>query len=206
MCSAKIRTTFFAEAGTVRVERFGPDTPDHTHSIDESDRIKRPQIIRDLVAREACKPNAPPAIVKTVVEQAMQRFGMNSGIQYLDRKEVANIKLKVKGPKPPNETRRASSADMVEGGVKFVEEDGFGREKPSPARSGMGIFSFMSTEELEKREAEKRRMEVEELIGRVRETYRRLEDRRNPNETTRFVARLRESLGPILDAQAGGSL
>ena len=46
--------------GTVRVEQYQA-SPDHSHSLRESDQIKRPQVIRALVETEAVKNYPPPA-------------------------------------------------------------------------------------------------------------------------------------------------
>lgn len=65
ICEAKIKITHIVASQTVRVERF-KDTPHHSHPIEDSDLIKTPEVIRQLVAQEASKPYTPPSIVTTV--------------------------------------------------------------------------------------------------------------------------------------------
>ena len=47
--NAKIKITWLTSSEVVQIERY-KDSPDHTHSIQDIDRIKRPQVVRDLVA------------------------------------------------------------------------------------------------------------------------------------------------------------
>ena len=44
LCFAKIKVQRFVAEGKVCVERF-ENSPDHTHSLEESDKVKRPQVI-----------------------------------------------------------------------------------------------------------------------------------------------------------------
>ena len=80
----------------VKVERY-KDSPDHIHSLLEIDRIKRPQAIRALVEKEAAKNYSPPAITSAVKEYAT-KLGLGANVRELNRKEVANVKYKVRGP------------------------------------------------------------------------------------------------------------
>ncbi|RUS31087.1 hypothetical protein BC938DRAFT_478487 [Jimgerdemannia flammicorona] len=175
-CFAKIRTTLNAETGIVRVERFASTTPEHTHSLDESDRVKRPKILRDLVAEEAAKamPGKPPAILETVQEIASRRFGAHVGEQYLQRKEVANIRLKVRG------------LDVREGRGTVEAEAETEAER---ARK--------KAEEMEARE--RRGRMVQDMLERMKETYRRIEDKGDLVEVTRFVDRVKVGVNPVLD-------
>ncbi len=94
-CFAQIKTSFLADH-MVRVERHG-NSPDHTHSIDLSDIIKRPTSVRTLVVEEASKLYRPPDITLAVQEMIKTNFGENTGVEHLTRKEVANIRAKVQG-------------------------------------------------------------------------------------------------------------
>ena len=62
----------------------------------EVDRIKRPIAIRSLVEIEATTNYSPPAITSAVKEYAALSFGECA--RELKRKEVANIKYKIRGP------------------------------------------------------------------------------------------------------------
>ena len=48
ICSAMIKVFWIASSKVVQVERYN-NSPDHTHSLSEVDRMKRPKVIRSLV-------------------------------------------------------------------------------------------------------------------------------------------------------------
>ena len=48
LCFAKIKVQRYASEKKVRVERF-KDSPDHSHSLEESEKLKRSKVVRDLV-------------------------------------------------------------------------------------------------------------------------------------------------------------
>ena len=58
----------------VRVERYD-DSPGHTHTLTESDILKRPEAIKNLVANEAAKPYRPPEITNIIEDLASKTFG-----------------------------------------------------------------------------------------------------------------------------------
>ncbi|RIA89649.1 hypothetical protein C1645_738467 [Glomus cerebriforme] len=66
--------------------------------LNDIDRIKRPQAIQTLVEKEAIKNYLPLAITAAVKEYAMIELGLGASAQELKRKEVMNIKYKVRGP------------------------------------------------------------------------------------------------------------
>ncbi|RHZ88905.1 hypothetical protein Glove_20g12 [Diversispora epigaea] len=96
LCFAKIKVTRFFQEGKVKIERF-PDLPNHMHSLEESDKVKRPQIIRNLVVQEAIKNYRPPAILNAVKEYASEKMDLGTSVKELRLKEVTNIKYKVRG-------------------------------------------------------------------------------------------------------------
>lgn len=61
LCNAKIKVTWFVASKMVQIERY-KNSPDHTHSLLECDRIKRSKAIKSLVEQEAVKNYSPPAI------------------------------------------------------------------------------------------------------------------------------------------------
>src|SRR5688572_26641333 len=67
LCHAKIRVLWLVSLKIVKIERY-KDSPNHTHSLIESDRIKRSQAVRSLVEKEAKKNYSPPAITSAVKE------------------------------------------------------------------------------------------------------------------------------------------
>ncbi|PKK62111.1 hypothetical protein RhiirC2_717942 [Rhizophagus irregularis] len=93
LCFAKIKVSQFISEQKVRVERYN-DLPDYTHLLDKSEKFKRSQVVRTLVEQEALKNYRPPAIVSAVKEFAT---GLNESVKELRRKEVTNIKSKVRG-------------------------------------------------------------------------------------------------------------
>ena len=48
MCYAKIKVQRYAFEKKVRIERF-KDSPDHSHSLEESEKLKRSNAVRDLI-------------------------------------------------------------------------------------------------------------------------------------------------------------
>ncbi|RHZ62891.1 hypothetical protein Glove_334g17 [Diversispora epigaea] len=72
-------------------------SPNYTHSLEESDKIKRLQIIRNLVEQEALKNYRTPAILNAVKEYVAERMDMDACVKELRCKEIINIKYKVHG-------------------------------------------------------------------------------------------------------------
>ena len=81
----------------VKIECY-KDSPDHEHSLLKSDRIKRSQAIRVLVEKEAVKNYSPPVITAAIKEYATTKLDLGTSVQELSRKEVTNIKYKVRRP------------------------------------------------------------------------------------------------------------
>ncbi|RIB05455.1 hypothetical protein C2G38_2219602, partial [Gigaspora rosea] len=65
LCSTKIKVTWLVTEKKVHVERI-PSSLDHTHDLEESERLKRSQAVRALVEKEAVKNYPAPAIVNAV--------------------------------------------------------------------------------------------------------------------------------------------
>ncbi|PKY39722.1 hypothetical protein RhiirA4_440230 [Rhizophagus irregularis] len=96
LCHAKIRVLWLFSLKMVRVERY-KDSPNHTHTLLESDKIKRSQAVRTLVEKEAVKNYSPPSNTAAVKEYSIG-LGLGASARELNRKEVTNIKYKVRGP------------------------------------------------------------------------------------------------------------
>ena len=94
-CSAKIRVSRLDAGKRVKIERYN-ESPDHDHSLEDCDKLKLPKAIKDLIAEEARKRYAPPAIVNTVLEIA-ENNGLGKIAQNLSRIDVANVPLRCRG-------------------------------------------------------------------------------------------------------------
>ena len=92
-----IKVFWIASSNVVQVERY-KNSPNHTHSLSEIDRLKRPKAIRSLVEIEAAKNYSAPTITSAVKEYATLELGLGECARELMRKEVANIKYKIHGP------------------------------------------------------------------------------------------------------------
>ncbi|PKY23585.1 hypothetical protein RhiirB3_437841 [Rhizophagus irregularis] len=97
LCYAKIKVSWLVSLKIVQIERY-KNSPNHAHLLLECDRIKRPQVIRTLVEKEAIKNYTPPAIASAVREYATKELGLGTSVSELKRQEVANIKYKIRGP------------------------------------------------------------------------------------------------------------
>ncbi len=94
LCFAKIKVSRFITKGKVRIERY-QDNPNHMHTLEESERLKRSQVVRNLVEQEAIKNYSSPAIVSAVKEFATEKLDLSSSVKELKCREVTNIKNKV---------------------------------------------------------------------------------------------------------------
>src|SRR2546421_8318119 len=97
LCQARIRILQSVSSKLVRIERC-KDSPNHSHHLKESDRLKRSEAIRTLVKQEAIKSYPPVAIVDAVKDLASDKLSLGNSVQELKRKEVANIKYQLRGP------------------------------------------------------------------------------------------------------------
>ena len=124
ICNAKIKITWLISSQIVRVERYN-DAPDHTHPIQDVDRIKRPQAIRDLVEQEAKKNYPSPAIVNAVKEYGTDSLSLGSTVQELKRKEVTNIKHKVRGAMETNLVGSDNMETDISEAKLYLENQGY---------------------------------------------------------------------------------
>src|SRR2546430_16664415 len=107
----------------IKVERYNA-SPDHAHSLLESDRLKRSQAVRVLVKKEVVKNYAHPAITSAIKEYTTT-LGLDANVRELQRKEVANIKYKVHDPM---ETHLMCDSDLKSDILKtmyFLKEKGY---------------------------------------------------------------------------------
>lgn len=66
-CEAKIKVTWFFSSRMVQIKQF-KSSSDHSHTLDESNMLKRSNTIQTLVTNKAIKNYAPAAITSTVKE------------------------------------------------------------------------------------------------------------------------------------------
>jgi hypothetical protein len=123
LCNAKIRVLWLVSLKLVKVERC-KDSPCHTHSLLDSDRIKRSQAVRVLVEKEAVKNYPPPAITSAIKEYATE-LGLGSSVSELKRKEVTNIKYKVRGPLESHLMCKSDLKSDISESVSFLTEKGY---------------------------------------------------------------------------------
>ncbi|PKY32489.1 hypothetical protein RhiirB3_450700 [Rhizophagus irregularis] len=115
-------------SNVVQVERY-KNSPNHTHSLSEIDRLKRPKAIRSLVEIEAAKNYSAPTITSAVKEHATLELGLGEPARELKRKEVANIKYKVRGPA---ETYLIGNPNLkldISDSISYLTEQGYHIEK-----------------------------------------------------------------------------
>ncbi|RHZ62902.1 hypothetical protein Glove_334g80 [Diversispora epigaea] len=93
LTSDKKHNLLFNE-GKVHVERF-QDLPNHTHSLEESNKVKHPQIIRKFVEQEVVKNYHPPAILNAVKEYAVEKMDLSTssaqGFVFIHPNHIENL-------------------------------------------------------------------------------------------------------------------
>ncbi|CAG8599777.1 7702_t:CDS:2 [Cetraspora pellucida] len=139
LCEAKIKVSWLVSSNKVKVERY-KDSPNHSHSLKEGDRIKRSKAIRTLVEQEAVKNYSPPAITAAIKEYATIKLGVGSGVRELKQKEVANIKYKVCGPAEAHLVGDPNIKIDISNSVSYLKEQGYQVEDNRvPERNTKGI-------------------------------------------------------------------
>ncbi|RHZ75272.1 hypothetical protein Glove_216g134 [Diversispora epigaea] len=148
MCFAKIRVLRFVAEGKVYVEHF-KDSPDHMHSLEESDKLKRPQVIRHLVEQEALKNYRSPAIFNAVKEYAIEKMDLGASVKELKVKEVVNIKHKVRGSLDThfigNSERKLDICDSI----FFLEQQNYQVERYMIPHKFTYGFAFVHLDQIE---------------------------------------------------------
>jgi hypothetical protein len=121
---------------------------DHTHTLQESDSLKRPDAIKQIVAVEASKPYPPPQIT-TVIKALGKESDLAGPVQYLTTKEVANVQLKLRGPQQTHLCADGTLACDIQDSIRFLSEQGFKCTQFLAKNSYKG-FSFARSHQLEK--------------------------------------------------------
>jgi len=133
----------------VKIKRY-KDSPDHAHSLLEIDQIKCSQTIRSLVEKEAVKNYLPPAITSAVKEYATTTLGLGASVNELKRKEVANIKYKVRRP---TESHLIGDSNLISDSshsVSYLIEKGYRVETFSVSHQSTKGIVFVHPEQLKK--------------------------------------------------------
>ncbi|GBB85487.1 hypothetical protein RclHR1_01200001 [Rhizophagus clarus] len=92
---------------------------------DFNDKIKQSKAIRSLVEIEAAKNYSPPAITSAIKEYVTLELGLGECACELRRKEVANIKYKVRRP---TEAHLIGNVDLrlnISESISFLIEQGY---------------------------------------------------------------------------------
>ncbi|RGB40549.1 hypothetical protein C1646_753125 [Rhizophagus diaphanus] len=124
LCYVKIKVEWLVSLKIVKVGCY-KDSSNHTHSLLDVDRLKRSQVIRTLVKKEAVKNYLPLAITATIKEYATIELGLDASAQELKRKKVTNIKYKVRGPM---EVHLVGNSDLkldISQSVSYLKEQGY---------------------------------------------------------------------------------
>ncbi|CAG8857486.1 33096_t:CDS:1, partial [Gigaspora margarita] len=82
LCSAKICVLHFVGAQKVQIEQYN-NSLDHTHTLEESEVLKRSNTVRKLVEEEAVKNYSPPTIVSTIKDYATKKLDLGASVKEL---------------------------------------------------------------------------------------------------------------------------
>ena len=151
LCFAKMKVSWIASSKVVQVERY-KNSPNHTHSLLEIDRIKRPEVIRSLVEIEAVKNYSPPAITSAVKEYATLKLGLGECAYELKHKEVMNIKYKVRGPMDTCLIGNPVLKLDISESVSYLREHGYLVENYHISQRSTNGFVFVHPDQLKKLE------------------------------------------------------
>jgi len=152
LCRAKIKVLWLTSLNVIKIERY-KDSSNHTHSLLEIDRIKRSQAIRSLVEKEAIKNYSPLAITSAIRKYATIELGLSASVNELKRKEVANIKYKIRGPMEFHLIGDSNLTSDISQSISYLIEKGYHAESYSvfsaSHKSTKGII-FAHSEQLKK--------------------------------------------------------
>ncbi len=124
ICYAKIKVQRYVSEKKVRIERF-KDSPDHSHSLEESEKLKRSNVVRDLVIQEVSKNYRPPEILSAIKEYATENLDLGKSVKELRRKEVVNIKYKIRGSLDVHLIGNPKRESDIRDAISFLNEQGY---------------------------------------------------------------------------------
>ncbi|CAG8693104.1 1624_t:CDS:2, partial [Cetraspora pellucida] len=96
LCFAKIRRSHYILEKKIRVEHC-TNSPNYTHILEESNKLKHSQAIWSLVKEEVLKNYQLPEIINAIKELITKELGLDTNVKELQYIEVTNIKYKVHG-------------------------------------------------------------------------------------------------------------
>ncbi|CAB4397821.1 unnamed protein product [Rhizophagus irregularis] len=146
-----IKVLWIASLEKVQVERYN-NSSNHTYSLLEIDRIKRPKVIRDLVEVEAAKNYSPPAITSAVKEYTTLELNLGECARELKRKEVTNIKYKVRGPMETHLIGNLNLKLDISESISYLKEQGYFVKNYRILQRSTKGFVFVHPEQLKKLE------------------------------------------------------
>ena len=151
LCFAKIKVSRFVTKQKVQVERFN-NFPDHLHTLEDSEKLKRSEIVRVLVEQEALKNYRPPAIVSAVKEYASENLDLGASIKELRRIEVTNIKYKVRGSLDAHLISDPQKATDIQASMSFLQKQGYQVERYKVSHQSSNGIVFVHPNQLGKLE------------------------------------------------------
>ncbi|RHZ59681.1 hypothetical protein Glove_362g17 [Diversispora epigaea] len=149
LCFAKIKISRFVAEQKVCIERF-QDSPDHTHNIEESDKLKRSQAVRVLVEKEAVKNYLVLAIVNAVKEFGTEKLNLDMSVKELKWREVANIKYKIHGSQNTYLVGASKLTTDIQDTILFLKKEGYQVELYETHHQSTRGFVFAQSKQLEK--------------------------------------------------------
>ncbi|CAG8568990.1 1219_t:CDS:2, partial [Scutellospora calospora] len=147
LCHTKIRVMRFVNEQKVLVERY-PNSQDHTHTIEGSEKLKRSQVVHSLMEEEAIKNYPPPAIVSAIKEYATNRLDLDASIKELKRMEVYNIKKKVNGLQDSHFIGNLNLEMDIDESILFLKKEGYLVERYGQSVQGLVFAHLIQLEKL----------------------------------------------------------
>ncbi|RIA90400.1 hypothetical protein C1645_823391 [Glomus cerebriforme] len=180
-------------------------SPDHSHSIEDNEKLKCTKVIRELVIQEAVKNYRSPEIVSAIKEIATEKLDLDECVKELRQKKVTNIKYKIREPLDTHLVSNPRRELDIREAISFLENKGYLIERyeipnlstydtivicsPCIFAILMDIGMLGST--------------FSELMERMHDTYWRVEENDNAEQTGVFIKELKDRLEPILNYHKG---
>ncbi len=121
MYSAKIKVQRYFFEQKVLIEQF-KDSSDHSHTLEESEKLKHLQVVCDLVIQEAIKNYWPPEIVNAIKEYATEKLDLKESVKELRWKEATNIKYKIHGSLDAHLVSNSKQKLDIQEAISFLEK------------------------------------------------------------------------------------
>ncbi|CAG8530523.1 7486_t:CDS:2, partial [Cetraspora pellucida] len=147
--SWKTFVSWYVAKQKVCVEQF-QGSPDHTHNLDESNKLKHLQAIRTLVKKEAVKNYPVLTIVNAVKEYTSENLDLGMSVKELRWRKVANIKYKVCGPQNMYFTGTSELAPDIQDSISLLQKEGYQVESYKTHCQSISSFVFAQPKQLKK--------------------------------------------------------